>query len=187
MNLEPMSIDNFWRIIDGTTEGGPERKVQYDRLVGELSRLDDPTDILRFAIRFYPELRRSDTEEISAASDIMHGEVSDDLFTYFRLWIMSKGRRVYEAAINDPDTLATLEDDRTDQPTFWFETFSYAESEAYKNVTGNDIDYEQIFACTPKSPTPERPKRGEGIDRSDAGLKSRFPALWAKYKSWDVD
>ncbi len=187
MNLEPMSVDDFWRLINGTTEGGPDQQVQYKHLVDALSKLEDPKDILRFAIRFYPELWRSDTEEISAASDVMHGEVSDDLFTDFRLWIMSKGRQVYDAAIKEPDTLAALEDDRVEDPTFSFEVFIDAKSEAYKIVTGDDIDYEQIFACTPKTEIPERPKRGEGIDRSDASLKSRFPALWAKYTAWDLD
>jgi hypothetical protein len=40
----------------------------------------------------------------------MNGGCSDDGFEYFRAWLLAQGRDTFEKALEDPDTLAALED-----------------------------------------------------------------------------
>src|SRR5689334_11637866 len=40
------------------------------------------------------------------AAYLINGGCSDDAFEYFRAWLISRGRDVYEAAIDDPNSLA---------------------------------------------------------------------------------
>ena len=39
------------------------------------------------------------------AAYIMNGGCSDDSFEYFRLWVISRGKDVYQKAKANPDTL----------------------------------------------------------------------------------
>lgn len=40
------------------------------------------------------------------SADVVHGGASDDGFEYFRCWLISRGRVVYERVLNIPDDLA---------------------------------------------------------------------------------
>lgn len=43
------------------------------------------------------------------AGSIIAGGLSDDGFVYFKCWLISRGKDVYESALLDPDSLADLE------------------------------------------------------------------------------
>ena len=48
------------------------------------------------------------------AAYLMKGGCSDDAFDYFRGWLVAQGRRTWERALRDPDTLAELGIDHDD-------------------------------------------------------------------------
>ena len=45
---------------------------------------------------------------------MLKGGCSDDGFEYFRGWLLSRGRKVYEAAMRNPDSLVRQADDSRD-------------------------------------------------------------------------
>ncbi|GAA1585730.1 hypothetical protein GCM10009678_80400 [Actinomadura kijaniata] len=46
--------------------------------------------------------------DLWGAAYLINGGASDDGFDYFRGWLVSQGRAVYEAALADPDSLAAV-------------------------------------------------------------------------------
>ena len=48
------------------------------------------------------------TTDLWAAAYEINSGCSDDGFEYFRAWLMTRGREVFERAVADPDTLADL-------------------------------------------------------------------------------
>ncbi|MDD4496516.1 MAG: DUF4240 domain-containing protein, partial [Eubacteriales bacterium] len=51
----------------------------------------------------------ADTGGVFAASCFFNDYMSDDGFNDFRMWLISRGRDTYMAALKNPDTLADLE------------------------------------------------------------------------------
>lgn len=69
----------------------------------------------------------------SAASILCNG-CTDDGFIDFRAWLVAQGRKVYLAALNDPDSLADVEPYGGCQ----FEDLAYIGSVALEELTGQD-------------------------------------------------
>ena len=144
-----MSEDVFWDIIEKTKSDDPQE--QLDLLV-ELLSSKSVEEILGFDYRLDKFLEKSYNPDLWAAAYIVCGGASDDDFDYFRAWIISKGKDVYENAIGNPDSLlGVLEKmDETDYPDN--EEILYASLDAYEEVTGKDdffnvVDsYEDDFA-----------------------------------------
>jgi len=44
---------------------------------------------------------------------LINGGCSDDGFFYFRAWLISRGQKVYDAALQNPDSLAKVADPTT--------------------------------------------------------------------------
>jgi Protein of unknown function (DUF4240) len=53
----------------------------------------------------------------------MNGSASDDGFDYFRGWLISQGRKIFEAALENPDSLADVIDEEA-EADFEFENAS---------------------------------------------------------------
>jgi hypothetical protein len=76
------------------------------------------------------------------AGYLMNGGCSDDVFEYFRLWVISQGREFYEKTKADPDSLADISVDDIMGQDFWFEPFWYVALKAFENTTGKELyDY----------------------------------------------
>jgi hypothetical protein len=85
---------------------------------------------------------RADLESMKDAAVLIGDGCSTDGFVDFRRWLISAGRRVYSAAIWDPDTLAAVEFGRgADEPDCFFEDFGYVAGEVYKQLTGKRLPY----------------------------------------------
>ena len=65
-----------------------------------------PEEIISFEVAFHRYLNEAYTWDLWGAAYVIHGGCSDDGFEYFRRWLVSRGRDVYEAALADPDSLA---------------------------------------------------------------------------------
>jgi len=95
-------------------------------------------------------------------------------FEYFRSWLISMGRQVYERALKDPDSLAEVVA-RPGIPDFFFEEIGAVPYRVYEARTGREMpDYEVHH---PRKPT------GTPRDRDDEEgyFQRTFPRLWAIY------
>jgi hypothetical protein len=161
----PTNPTSFWAIIDATT-GVPE-DVQLRRLRGALDALS-PEEIVRYETEFQEHLARSYSWNLWGAAYLMNGGCSDDCFDYFRAWLISRGKAVFDAAVANPDSLAELRD-LPQGPEF--EEIMYVGGKAYKAKTGDELPATVHSAA-------KRPELGQGWDFDDeAEMTRRYPKL----------
>jgi hypothetical protein len=172
----------FWDIIaaacphDATSDEWGEWTVG---LLRELRRLD-PEDLVRFGHLFDQKTEAADTSDFVAACFTLNGGAGDDGFYYFRCWLVGMGKRVYEAALADPDTLADVK----------LQPNQDAEAEIYRMALWvwreERGHYEDEFFALQKKlglPPITRPDE-EGWDTDDdAEFRRRLPRLAARYFS----
>lgn len=153
-----MDEDRYWQLVADSlsnTDGEQEEQAAY--LTRELGKLR-PTDIVGFRLRTDKLLYDTYNSEMWCAGYIMNGGCSDDGFEYFRLWVISRGRQVYENARTLPDSLADV-DGGTVEDLFDFESFWYVANNAFQQKTGKQlydfIDYDNFKFTEGKYPNME--------------------------------
>lgn len=110
---------------------------------------------------------------------LLDGGASDDGFYYFRCWMISEGKEVYEAALKDPDSLAlaALTDDMLLQGAHQWEDVCSVWYDVLLEQLGEDgvDDLPDVPDSWPDTPT------GEEADMDDqAELARRFPRTWER-------
>lgn len=162
-----MTRDEFWSLIDATRSGDDVHE-HVEALQSELS--SRPAEEIVDFERYMTELLASSyTWNLWGAAYLINGGCSDDGFDYFRGWLITQGRLVFENAVSDPDSLADLLGLEEDVEC---EEMLYVAQSAYEIVAGNEIPVVPI----------NLPDLGEGWDFDDDGeMKRRYPKLFAKF------
>ena len=103
-----MHVDQFWQFIDAVkVKAGADTEAREDALRAVLGSLG-PAELQSFQNHYDQLIALSYRWDLWAAAYIINGGCSDDGFRYFRDWLISEGRNVFEAALKDPDSLADL-------------------------------------------------------------------------------
>lgn len=163
-----MTDENFWSIIDSAYSSHRHSDEQVletlRRLLAQL-----PTDALESFVKTLTRLlAASYSSELWGAAYLIGGGCSDDRFKYFRGWLIMQGRRVYEDALLEPDSLAKV----VQGPGAELEKFFSIVHGAYRLATGNDLE----------GLGEERPDLGAGWDFDDRiEMKRRYPRLWERF------
>lgn len=167
-----MNIDQFWGIIDkGKSSTEPEAVV-----AAELKNLPRE-EIVSYQEHFDDLFGKAYSWDLWGAAYIIEGGCSDDGFMDFRYGLISKGREVYEAALANPDSLATLETGDADDVEIGNELFGYVAMEVYEEKTGGSMPRNGSLHS-------EDP-RGEQWDFDDGEENARrLPNLYAKYSKF---
>lgn len=169
-----MNNADFWKLIDQSRKaahGDPD--AQIDQLRSLLSKLQ-PEEIVEFG-RIFSELHvNAYTWGLWGAAYVIGGGCSDDGFSDFRGWLISRGQKVYERAIELPDSLA---DDVAEDEETQVEGFQYVPFEAWAEATGQDSDDFPEDGI----PYPEAPK-GSARKEDEAELARLYPKLTAKFE-----
>ena len=139
---EMMNEDQFWAIVQkAVDEAGDDEDEYLEVVMHELSKLS-LKEMVGFRLRTDKILYDSYTSEMWCAGYLMNGGCSDDGFEYFRLWVISRGRKVYEAALANPDNLIDYIAEDAEVDFFEFELFWYAAIDAFEEATEADLyDY----------------------------------------------
>jgi uncharacterized protein DUF4240 len=179
MTDNAMTQGRFWELIGRSTgyEADPER--QLDALRQVLRELT-PSEIEAFERAFQREQKRAYTWDLWGAAYVLHGGASDDGFEYFQRWLISKGRKVFEAAVVAPDSLADMLASDTLGPCE-FEEFAYVASQAWAEKTGINPwkDPKGSFPYTGAPPAPQ--PSGTPFEEDESYLAKRYPKLWARF------
>ncbi len=101
-----MQLDQFWQFIE-TAKAGNDTEARVDGLRAALGGLS-AVELQSFQNHYDERIAESYRWDLWAAAYIINGGCSDDGFRYFRDWLISEGRIVFEAALKDPDSLADL-------------------------------------------------------------------------------
>ncbi|MFG2141305.1 DUF4240 domain-containing protein [Streptomyces sp. NPDC048650] len=166
----------FWQLIDTSREvAGGDPEEQADVLVERLVGLD-PDAVTDFARHFESRYNRAYAWELWAAAAVLLDGAADDVFDYFRCWLIGQGREVFEGALHDPDHLADLLDEFDEEVDGDAEELGYAADEAYERLTG------AVMPDLGLPPAPREPL-GTYLDfDDDEVLAERFPRLWDRFR-----
>lgn len=166
-----MNHTDFWNLVDKSRDAaGGDADAQIEELHSLLSKLE-PEEIVAFD-RLFSELHLHAYDwSLWGAAYVIGGGCSDDGFSDFRGWLISRGQKVYEQAMASPDSLAdaVAEDEETQ-----VEGFEYAPRQAWSEVTGQDEDAFPEHGM----PYPASPK---GSSWSEDELDRLFPKLTKKF------
>ena len=99
-----MSDDDFWALIKESLENSNDAEEQLEFLQNKLSSLTEE-ELIGFHYQFEKVYFKSYTSELWGVAYVARGGCSDDSFDYFRCWLISRGRDVYENALINPDKL----------------------------------------------------------------------------------
>ncbi|MEK6237327.1 MAG: DUF4240 domain-containing protein [Planctomycetales bacterium] len=175
-----MDVSRFWLLIADSlskSEGDPEK--QRDVLVQALTRRDE-SELVDFERHYFDLIARAHRWNLADAIRLISDGCSDDSFYYFCDFLVSKGERVYERTLADPESLL---DDALDEEGMWpygEMQFNQAGADAYRIQAGDpdaelhcDYDWPDLMP-------------GEGIDcEDDSIVKEVFPRIWAHLKKYN--
>jgi hypothetical protein len=171
----PMSSDRYWKIIARSLRKTRTMEEQRQKLVVVLSKLKC-ADIVAFHLRTNQLLGESYHEDLLCALYLVEGRFDMKSFDYFRCWIISRGRRVFENALRNPDTLLVVFESELEDHLF--ETFYYVAEEAFENETGSALQ-NYIAAGHNEIQHPEIELSWSATDPDS--MHSICPALFRKY------
>jgi hypothetical protein len=172
-----MDRGKFWKIIDASRKkAAGDEDAQVEGLRQQLRALS-LEEVLSFHAHFGACERAANRNDVYAAAAIIDGFwVSDDAFEYFRYWLIAQGRKVFDNALRDPDSLAQVVDEGA---VCEFEAFGYVSAWVWEEKTGKTMDNMPVQEGTPR-------KEEEGPAwKDDADLMRRFPKLWQKFSDKD--
>jgi hypothetical protein len=170
--LRRMNEATFWKIIEAAArDADGECDVLVEHVRSALRTLT-PNEIREFDAILDQKLASSYTWPLWGAGYLINGGCSDDGFEYFRCWLISRGRRVFDAAVAQPDWLANVVNPENDNHEC--EPLLYVALETYEEVTG-----QQMPRGTKNLPT--KPS-GESWDFEDhRATRARLPKLSRLY------
>jgi hypothetical protein len=181
-----MTRDEFWGIIEEARRSAGKSSEIAGRLEGRLSQLPE-AEIVDFGSHFGECQRTSYDARLWLAASVILGGCGDDSFWDFRGWLIAQGRKVFEAALADPDSLAELELERFDgdygrDPRM--EAILYVDTGAFCRRAGRDAhDFETRQRYEALRPPWSRPalKNEELLKVSDDDANRLFPKLAARF------
>lgn len=105
-----MDADGFWQLIDDAraqahAQAGDDPEA-VARNATELLAAMPVEEIVAAQQLLWDQLALSYIAPLWAAAYIINGGCSDDGFDYFRGWLITQGRNVFQQALADPDGLA---------------------------------------------------------------------------------
>ena len=137
-----MNIDEFWNVIEnGKSSDEPEI------LVKEVLKQLSPDDLISYQEHFDILFENAYQWTLWGAAYIIGGGCSDDGFTDFRYGLISKGKRIFEEVLDNPDSLSTLGEDTE----IGNELFGYLALEVYEETIGKEIPRKEFTGSSEPS------------------------------------
>jgi hypothetical protein len=162
----------FWSLVEAARrDAGGDTGRQSELLATRLGRLP-AQQIADFGAIHRRLDERAYTWDLWGAAYVIEDGCSDDCFRDFRAYLIALGRRPYEAAMKDPDSLATVVEDA--EGGDW-ENADDPAPEAYEDAAGEDLPAGDS--------EPSGDPRGESWDDEQQDeLVQRYPALAARFR-----
>jgi len=165
---KPMEEHMFWAIVEKSKAAAGvdlnRRPAALELILASLS-LDA---IQAFQKQYEQQLLKANRWDLWGAAYVMNGGCSDDGFRYFRDWLISEGRQLFESALAAPDSLAAI----PRREYFELELFGSAASKAFAKKGGGELDRD--FKAELDQP--------QGKEWKESDLPKLFPKLASKYK-----
>jgi hypothetical protein len=159
------------RILGSRQAAGGDPYQQLETL-GDLLREISPDEIVSFDYHFSAYHARAYTWDLWGAAYVIGGGCSDDGFMDFRGWLISRGEKVYEAAMANADSLAAVVEEHDDDCQV--EGFEYIASQVWEEKTGKSFE---------EFPPHDLPmgREVQGTPWEEEDLDARFPELAKRF------
>ncbi|QYF93554.1 DUF4240 domain-containing protein [Massilia sp. PAMC28688] len=167
-----MDVSSFWHILAVSRAAAGADPATHIRVLREQLMALAPAEIVEFDRIFREHMARAYDWNLWGAAYVIGGGCSDDGFTDFRAWLVSKGQEVFESALRDPDSLADVLADKDGDAQF--EEFAYAASQAWEQKLGKSA-----HDFPGDTPTASSELTGEPWNEDEHELAARYPRLWA--------
>lgn len=134
-------------------------------------------EVLAFQAMLEQYVATADTPGLRDAAVLVNGEASDSGFRNFRLGLVASGKRAYDAAIQDPDSLA---DFLNGEPLDGFGLDKLA-IRAYEERTGGSDFFAKLATRHPE--ITQLTTKPITSPRNQDNVKQSLPRLWNMYQS----
>lgn len=173
-----MNDDAFWQFVN---ECGASPAADANTFVtawkATINRLS-PDELVELNSALANNLRRACTWDLWGIAYIMNGGCTDSGFLYFRQWLISRGRALFEAALQNPDELASLTPPNLHSPLEIAE-LDLALGDLWEEKTGIDqFDTRRGF---PDEDVDLQEPAGQKWNEDAICMSSRFPKCWARF------
>ena len=139
--ITEINKETFWQFIEEAKEQcGQDMDAEICWLKAGLLRMQ-PEQVLKFHAIMHGYQEAAYKYGLWTAASLLMDGCTDDLFIDFRAWLIAQGKVIYMAALENPDSLAKVEQYGDCE----FEMLSYVGNEAYKELTGRGA-YEDCTA-----------------------------------------
>ncbi|RYU93634.1 DUF4240 domain-containing protein [Emticicia agri] len=164
--------EDFWNMIERARKNS-EGEVDYQAsVVSEMLSERPVAEMIEFGKILNRLLHASYRSDWWGAAYLINGGCSDDGFEYFRCWVILKGKKAYDEACENPESLAKyINEENIGECEA--ESLLYAASTAYNQKTGKSDFYDHIE----KQPLPEIVFDWQ---EGDDSLAIKFPKLSKK-------
>lgn len=182
-----MDTATFWHMIErAKAESNGDCDHQAQLLEQRLAQLL-PEEIQGFDRILSQFMAQSYNDDIWAAAYIINSGCSDDLFEYFRGWLIAQGEAIFYAALQDPDSLAAIVAPSEPPHDYECEALLYVAMGAYEASTSKEMPLEEYGPYEPNGRLLERDSSEQGKiwidgDLSETYARKHFPKLWAKFE-----
>jgi hypothetical protein len=168
-----MDETRFWDLIEAAqADSGGDCERMADLLTERLVALP-PQEIVGFAAAMRDRLQEAYRWDLWWAASLLNGWCSDDGFEYFRGWMIAQGRKVFAAALADPDSVADVPtDEEFVGADLECEAILYAPYDAYERATGGEMP----AGAFERVPLPELARK----EWADEEVERRFPRILAR-------
>jgi hypothetical protein len=181
-----MTDKQFWMLIETALKAGNNNfENQFPHLKNALEHLSTD-DLLEFQRTFDRLHQISYRANLWGAAFLMNGGCSDDGFDYFRGWLISQGRKVFEAALENPDSLADVIDEDA-EADFEFENASILNVAVWVWQTKTGLETDEFYAQLGKTPKQnvefgDFDAWSDGAGDADAAKCAViYPKLWEQF------
>ncbi|PLT28531.1 DUF4240 domain-containing protein [Peribacillus deserti] len=180
-----MNEKEFWSLIEKSKE--QENQDEQNHWLMEQLTHKIETEIVDFGMIFETFMTQSYDQKLWGAAYVIMGGCSDDLFDYFRGWLIAQGEEIYKGVLNSPEILADY------IPQDWHDEELMPDNEeilsvaqdAYTFKKTNSTEYDEAAADHFQE---ELDHRGASITREiefewedDDDLSKMFPKLWKRF------
>lgn len=180
---ELLSEERFWQIIarslDGTDSVGLTMKKQTELLEQELEHLSHD-EFAGFAGHFSKYYSDACRQDLWAVAYVVMGGCSDDCFTDFRKWLVTRGQAVYEAALRNPDSLCGEFDKIPKGEIPLWEYYLSKQCDTRFGAGAYDKVYEQ-YRFADFGPNKIRDPETRWTDDDEASMKRICPTVFEAY------
>ena len=179
-----MNHNRFWSLVeDAKSASGGNCTRQVDLLVEALGS-HSRQEVLDFHNIFGELFGTAYRYDLWGACYLINGGCSDDGFAYFLGWLIAQGRDVYEAVLEDPDSLVShplVASGDTRHDWLWCEAMLSVADRAYAAVTGHELPPPPN--AEPAAEAHSFGPAGEDWDFDDQEeMRIRYPRLWARFE-----